>query len=43
VLDAARAAGARRFLFASTGGALYGATDVLPTLESTPLAPYSPI
>ena len=42
VLDAARAAGARRFLLASTGGALYGATDVLPTLESTPLAPYSP-
>jgi UDP-glucose 4-epimerase len=42
VLEAARAGGARRVLLASTGGALYGETDVLPTPESTPLAPFSP-
>ena len=42
VLEAARAVGARRVLLASTGGALYGETDVLPTPESIPLAPFSP-
>ncbi len=42
VLEAARAAGARRLLLASTGGALYGETDELPTPESAPLAPFSP-
>jgi UDP-glucose 4-epimerase len=42
VLEAARASGARRVLLASTGGALYGETDALPTPESAPLAPFSP-
>ncbi|MEA2633978.1 MAG: UDP-glucose 4-epimerase [Chloroflexota bacterium] len=31
-----------RFVFASTGGALYGEADVLPTPESTPTWPISP-
>src|SRR5436305_403603 len=34
VLEAARAAGAGRFVFASTRGALYGAAGQLPTTES---------
>src|SRR5687767_9103157 len=33
LLEAAREAGARRFVFASTGGAIYGETDVVPTPE----------
>ncbi|MGH2943204.1 MAG: NAD-dependent epimerase/dehydratase family protein [Solirubrobacteraceae bacterium] len=43
VLEAARAAGAERVVFASTGGAMYGETDVLPTPESVealPMAAY---
>ncbi len=43
LLEAARAAGVRRFVFSSTGGAIYGETDVLPspeTLEPRPEAPY---
>ncbi len=45
MLEAARAAGARRFVLASTGGAIYGETDRLPTPEdaapprSRPTAP----
>jgi UDP-glucose 4-epimerase len=42
VLEAAREAGARRVLLASTGGALYGETELLPTPETAPLAPCSP-
>jgi UDP-glucose 4-epimerase len=42
MLDAARAAGVERFLFASTGGAIYGDSDHLPTPESVPPAPLSP-
>src|SRR3954451_24285231 len=42
LLEAARAAGARRFVLASTGGAIYGETDRLPTPEDTPAAPLSP-
>lgn len=42
VLEAARAAGARRFVLASTGGALYGDAEQLPTPETAPLAPLSP-
>ena len=42
VLDAARAAGVRRFLLASTGGAIYGDCDRLPTPEDAPAAPISP-
>jgi UDP-glucose 4-epimerase len=43
LLEAARQAGMRRFVFASTGGGLYGDADVLPTPEEHPirsLAPY---
>jgi UDP-glucose 4-epimerase len=43
MLEAARESGARRFVFASTGGAIYGETDVLPTPEDAPInseAPY---
>jgi UDP-glucose 4-epimerase len=41
LLEAAREIGAR-FLFASTGGALYGDADVLPTPETYPAWPVSP-
>src|SRR5713101_5829928 len=41
LLEAAREAGAR-FIFASTGGALYGDADILPTPESYPAWPVSP-
>jgi UDP-glucose 4-epimerase len=34
--------GVRRFLFASTGGALYGDADVIPTPEDYPTLPVSP-
>jgi UDP-glucose 4-epimerase len=43
MLEASRASGVRRFVFASTGGAIYGETDVLPTPEDTRInseAPY---
>jgi UDP-glucose 4-epimerase len=43
LLEAGRANGLRRFVFASTGGAIYGETDVMPTPETTeprPMAPY---
>lgn len=39
VLEAARAAGSGRVVFSSTGGAIYGETDVLPTPESEPALP----
>ena len=39
VLEAARLAGAERVVFASTGGAIYGETDVLPTPETVPALP----
>ena len=42
MLEAARAAGTRRFVLASTGGALYGETDGLPTPEGALIAPLSP-
>ncbi len=42
MLEAARAAGTRRFVLASTGGAIYGDTDRLPTPEDVPAAPISP-
>jgi UDP-glucose 4-epimerase len=42
VLEQARAAGARRVLLASTGGALYGESAPLPTPEDARLEPYSP-
>jgi UDP-glucose 4-epimerase len=43
VLEAARAAGSGRVVFSSTGGAIYGETDLLPTPESVaplPMAAY---
>jgi len=43
MLEAARLSGSRRFVFASTGGAIYGETDVLPTPEDSDInseAPY---
>jgi UDP-glucose 4-epimerase len=42
MLEAARAAGARRFVYASTGGAIYGETEVVPTPEDTPIASEAP-
>jgi len=39
VLEAARAAGTRRVVFASTGGAIYGEADEIPTPESVPPLP----
>jgi UDP-glucose 4-epimerase len=43
VLEAARRAGTGRVIYSSTGGAIYGEADVVPTPEDTPirsLAPY---
>src|SRR5437763_7755616 len=42
VLDAARASGATRLVNTSTGGGLYGDTDLLPTPESYPVRPMAP-
>ena len=42
VLEAARAAGARRVVNTSTGGGLYGDADVLPTPEDHPIRPLAP-
>jgi len=44
VLEAARAAGSRRIVFSSTGGAIYGegAGQELPLAEDAPLAPEAP-
>jgi UDP-glucose 4-epimerase len=42
VLEAARRAGVGRVLMASTGGALYGDADAVPTSELAPLRPLSP-
>jgi len=39
VLEAAREAEVRRVVFASTGGAIYGETDVIPTPETEPPLP----
>ena len=42
VLRAAVDAGSRRVVFASSGGAIYGDTDVIPTPEDHPCLPASP-
>lgn len=42
VLEAARAAGARRVVNTSTGGGLYGDASVLPTPEDHPIRPLAP-
>jgi UDP-glucose 4-epimerase len=41
VFAAAHAAGTRRVVNTSTGGAIYGATDVVPTAEDVPANPLS--
>ena len=42
VLDSARRHGVRHVAFASTGGAIYGETDVVPTPEDAPARPMAP-
>lgn len=42
MLAAAQAAGARRFVFASTGGAIYGEIEPVPTPETASPAPMAP-
>jgi UDP-glucose 4-epimerase len=42
VLEAARACGARRFVLASSGGAVYGDAALIPTPEHAALSPLSP-
>jgi UDP-glucose 4-epimerase len=42
VLEAARVCGAKRFVFASSGGAIYGDATVMPTPEQAALTPLSP-
>jgi UDP-glucose 4-epimerase len=42
VLEAARIGAVRRFVFASTGGAIYGDAEQIPTPERAALAPLSP-
>jgi len=42
LLESARRHGARRLVLASTGGALYGEADQVPTPEPAPVAPMSP-
>jgi len=42
LLQASAQHGVRRFLFASTGGAIYGDTDLVPTPEDAPALPVSP-
>jgi len=42
MLEAARRGGARRFVLASTGGALYGDHATIPTPERAVIAPLSP-
>ena len=42
MLEAARTAGARRLVNSSTGGALYGDADLIPTPEDHPIRPLAP-
>jgi UDP-glucose 4-epimerase len=42
VLEAAQSVGARHVVYSSTGGALYGEADVLPTPEDYPIRPLAP-
>lgn len=42
VLESARAAGAARVVYVSSGGVVYGEPDVVPTPETAPKAPVSP-
>ena len=40
--EAARKTGVKKIIFASTGGAIYGEQEVIPTPENMPLEPCSP-
>lgn len=42
VLSAAHAHDVRRVVLSSTGGAIYGETDVIPTAEDAPIRPLAP-
>ena len=42
LLEACRASGVQRFVFSSTGGAIYGEQDAFPAPESHPTRPVSP-
>jgi UDP-glucose 4-epimerase len=42
VAEAARKAGVRKIVFASSGGSIYGTPDELPVAETTPVNPMSP-
>jgi UDP-glucose 4-epimerase len=42
VLQASVAAGVKKFIFISTGGALYGEPDIIPADEDHPVRPLSP-
>lgn len=42
LLETCRKYQVKDFIFASTGGALYGETDILPTSEEAPIKPESP-
>lgn len=42
LLEASREAKVKKFIFASSGGAIYGDTDIIPTPEGHPERPVSP-
>jgi UDP-glucose 4-epimerase len=42
LIEAARAAGVARFIYVTTGGALYGGSSTLPAPETEPIEPLSP-
>ena len=42
LIEACRVHGVKRFIFTSTGGAIYGEADQIPTPETYPAAPVSP-
>ena len=42
LLEAAREAGVERFVFTSTGGAIYGEAEELPAREDSPIRPEAP-
>jgi len=42
ILEAAKDSGVKKIIMASTGGAIYGETDIIPTPETAPTYPLSP-
>ena len=42
LLELSKKFGVKKFIFSSTGGAIYGATKIIPTPEKTPAHPESP-